>query len=136
MSDAQHLPVSLTSLIGRDDLLGHIESLLSQPTARLITITGPGGIGKTRLALELAHRLNAQFAAGSSWVSLASVQHPADVPAVIASSLNIDLPTGGTALTALANRNMQLQCTVQDGQAWLTDGPSTAAISLRELTAR
>ena len=38
------------------------------------------------------------------------------------------------ALTALANRNMQLQCTVQDGQAWLTDGPATAAIELRTLT--
>ena len=37
------------------------------------------------------------------------------------------------ALTALANRNMQLQCTVQDGQVWITDGPSTVLIELREL---
>jgi predicted ATPase/DNA-binding CsgD family transcriptional regulator len=99
----QHLPVSLTSLIGRDDHLARLESVLSQSPVRLVTITGPGGIGKTRLALELAHRLQPQFAAGSFWVSLASVQNPADVPAVIASALGIDIPTGGTALAALTD---------------------------------
>lgn len=98
----QHLPSSLTSLIGRDDQLAHLASLLSQPSVRLVTLTGPGGIGKTRLALELARRFNQRFADGSAWVNLASVQNPADVPAVVASSLDIDIPTGGTALAALA----------------------------------
>lgn len=98
----QHLPVSLTSLIGRDDQLAYIASLLSESSARLVTITGPGGIGKSRLALEFAHRFRRRFAAGCYWVSLASVQNPDDVAAVIASSLDINVPVGDSALSALA----------------------------------
>src|ERR671919_105791 len=97
---SQNLPTPLTSLIGREYELANFESILRETSTRLVTITGPGGIGKTRLALELAHRLNRHFAAGCSWVSLASVQDPNDVAASLATTLGIQIPAGRTAFAA------------------------------------
>src|SRR4051812_3666088 len=51
------LPVPLTSLIGREQEIGTVSALLADPTIRLLTLTGPGGTGKTRLALALAERV-------------------------------------------------------------------------------
>ncbi|MEZ4562360.1 MAG: tetratricopeptide repeat protein [Thermomicrobiales bacterium] len=99
----RRLPVPLTSLIGRDHELEGLENLLRRTPARLVTITGPGGIGKTRLALELAHRLSRHVPAGSIWVSLASVHEPAEVAAALASSLDIQVPAGSTPFSALCD---------------------------------
>src|SRR3954467_3230876 len=96
-----NLPTPLTSLIGREHELASVESILRKTSIRLTTITGPGGIGKTRLALELAHRLNAHFAAGCFWVSLASVQHSDDVAIALATALDLEIPPGRTALSVL-----------------------------------
>jgi hypothetical protein len=57
-----NLPEPISELVGRDDVLGEILSLIS--THRLVTLTGPGGIGKTRLALAVARQLLPQFADG------------------------------------------------------------------------
>lgn len=97
----QNLPTPLTSLIGRERELAQIESVIRQTSTRLITITGPGGIGKTRIALEITHHLNRHFAAGCAWVSLASVQHPNDVAMALANALGIEVPAGRTAQWAL-----------------------------------
>ncbi len=67
------LPVYPTSLIGRDGDLGRLVSLISQRHLRLLTLTGPGGIGKTRLALELAHTLRSGFADGARFMSLVAI---------------------------------------------------------------
>ena len=56
-----HLPVPLTILVGREQELTRLERLIVRPEVRLLTLTGPGGVGKTRLALELAHRLQTAF---------------------------------------------------------------------------
>jgi len=69
---------------------------------RLVTVTGPGGAGKTRLAAEVARRVAGRFADGVWLVELAPVQDPAQVPAVVAVALGVrDLP-GTSRVEALA----------------------------------
>jgi len=81
------LPLALTQLIGRDGQRHAIAALLMQPEVRLITLTGPGGIGKTSLALSIAHDLQEAFADGVCFVPLASVDEPALVLLTIAETL-------------------------------------------------
>jgi len=58
------LPVSVTSLVGREEAIEQVAGLLTQPGVRLVTLTGPGGIGKTRLALAAGERLHGRFEGG------------------------------------------------------------------------
>jgi predicted ATPase/DNA-binding SARP family transcriptional activator len=69
----QSLPSPLTTLVGRDEELARIGSLLRNTTTRLVTLIGVGGVGKTRLALAAAWALREQFADGVGWVSLAPI---------------------------------------------------------------
>src|SRR5262249_42716898 len=66
------LPVSATSLIGREDAIEELARLVGQPDARLVTLTGPGGVGKTRLAVAVAERLLDRFGSYTAFVSLAT----------------------------------------------------------------
>ena len=95
------LPVPLTPLIGRQDDLASVDAMLRTTSTRLVTITGPGGVGKTRFTLEVAHQLAQHFASGCFWVSLASVEDANDVAAALASALDIQVPADQTALSAL-----------------------------------
>ena len=70
-------------------------------SVRLLTLTGPGGVGKTRLALEAARAVEADFADGACFVSLAAVQRPEDVPAAIVSALGIIVLAGESAEQAV-----------------------------------
>ena len=70
---AGDLPLSLTSLIGRDGDLDRIGTLIGHQHVRLLTLTGPGGIGKTRLAVELARTLGASLGGGARFMSLAAI---------------------------------------------------------------
>jgi len=83
------LPVSLTPLIGRERDVAAVSSSLQQSGIRLLTITGAGGIGKTRLALQVAAELNDKFADGVHLVSLAPVRDPALVLSTIVQALGL-----------------------------------------------
>jgi predicted ATPase/class 3 adenylate cyclase len=91
---ASGLPPSPNPTIGRADDARAIADRLRVDGVRLLTLTGPGGVGKTRLALEAARAVAAEFAAGARFVSLATVGRADDVPAAIVQSLGI-VPISG-----------------------------------------
>jgi predicted ATPase/DNA-binding XRE family transcriptional regulator len=98
---AGYLPHSLTPLIGRAGEVEKLEGMLSSPEVRLLTLTGPPGIGKTRLALEVANRVKERFADGAYLVALASVVDPDLVPATIARTLGTPEKSRESPLEAL-----------------------------------
>jgi predicted ATPase/DNA-binding CsgD family transcriptional regulator len=88
--------VPLTSFVGREGEISAIATLLEQPDVRLLTLTGPGGIGKTRLALEVAHRLSPTFDGEVYFVPLASVDSADEVLPAIADTLDVWDTKGAT----------------------------------------
>lgn len=87
-----NLPVALTSFVGRDSALTQIRKLVSEN--RLVTLTGPGGFGKTRLAVEIARGLLDKYERGVWLASLASLTDPALVPEAVAQMLAIRAQAG------------------------------------------
>ena len=82
-----NLPAPLTSFIGRDDDLARIDTLLA--AGRLVTVLGPGGAGKTRLAVEAARRHRHEFRDGTWLIDLASVTEPAKVGAAVLAGIGL-----------------------------------------------
>jgi predicted ATPase/DNA-binding winged helix-turn-helix (wHTH) protein len=83
------LPVQRTGFLGREKEVAAAEQLLLRPDVSLVTITGPGGIGKTRLAVQLASRLTEHFSGGTYFVSLSSLSDPGLLASVIVQTLGI-----------------------------------------------
>jgi predicted ATPase/DNA-binding CsgD family transcriptional regulator len=83
------LPTPLTPLVGREAELAALVRQLDARQLRLLTLTGPPGVGKTRLALQAAHQLQAAFADGVYFVSLGSLRDPALVGPAVAQTLGI-----------------------------------------------
>ncbi len=94
-----------TDTIGRDHDVAALIDLLVAPGHRVVTVTGPGGVGKTRLALEVASRLGQRraetFPGGIAWVELAPVREPAMVLPRIASALGVPENRADGSVTAL-----------------------------------
>ena len=106
----RHLPMPLTSFVGRHREIHEIKQLLT--TKRLITLTGPGGSGKTRLALEVASTINHAFANGAAFVDLSAITHAATVINAIAHALDItenpDIPLPEILKRALRSQEILL----------------------------
>ena len=95
------LPVGTTSLVGRQQAIDQVAGLLDRPGVRLVTLTGPGGIGKTRLALAVGDRLRGDFDAGAVFVPLDTVSQPEQVLGRIGRALRVDLAGTDSPLQAL-----------------------------------
>jgi predicted ATPase len=84
-----HLPTPTTPFVGRGDEVAGVADLLRDPDTRLVTVTGPGGIGKTRLAIEAANGAVTSFPGGLWWVALAPLRDASTAEASIADALTI-----------------------------------------------
>jgi len=98
------LPIPRTSLIGREQQMAEAMALLLRPGVRLLTFTGPGGAGKTRLALAVAAAIADQFTAGVQFVSLASIRHPDLVATALADALGIQKVADRTISQLIGDR--------------------------------
>jgi predicted ATPase/DNA-binding CsgD family transcriptional regulator len=101
VSRVGNLPVDVTSFVGRRRELADVKRLL--PASRLVTLTGVGGVGKTRLALRAAAELHRGFAGGVWLVELAGVQDPALVSPTVAATLGVQDRAHGRSASALSD---------------------------------
>jgi predicted ATPase/class 3 adenylate cyclase len=125
-----YLPAQLTSFVGRQRLLDELTGLLDG--VRLVTLTGPGGTGKTRMALEGAARLAGNFPDGTYFVDLSAIRDPRLVPDTIASALRlrpeVGLPTLEVVTDHLRDRAVLL---VLDNFEQVVEGADAVGTLLR-----
>ena len=95
----QHLPVQLTSFVGRQAELNQARDLLAEN--RVVTLTGAGGVGKTRLAIEAAAQLAGEFGDGVRYVDLAAITDPNLVPVTMARALGLPDQPGRSTMDTL-----------------------------------
>ncbi len=125
-----YLPVPLTPLVGREQELDALIGLLTAPETRLVTVTGPGGVGKTRLALRAGAEVSGEFADGVLFVDLSSLRDPALVLPTIGQALGLRQAAGQSAfeqiVEMLTGRNVLL---ILDNMEHLVDAaPDLAAL--------
>src|SRR6476646_5953940 len=101
---ATNLPTPPTTFIGRENEVAAVTRLLARPGVRLLTLTGPPGIGKTRLALQAAGSMLPEFADGVWFVGLAALTAPALAPQTIAAALGLKEEIGEGPLRSLKER--------------------------------
>src|ERR1700737_4429880 len=127
-STPNNLPVQLTSFIGRDDQVRDAKQLLLR--SRLLTLTGPGGTGKTRLSLQIAADVLARFPDGVYFIPLAAVQDPELVPSAIAQALAVQSSGARRPIDALLDylRDKRLLLVLDNFEQLLPAAPVTTML--------
>src|SRR5262245_11389456 len=97
-----NLPVPATPFVGREQELAAVRGLLLGPDVRLLSLTGPGGTGKTRLALQAAAEVSDDFPEGVFWTGLAPLRDPALVLPAVAEALGVAQDPAGVPVDDLA----------------------------------
>ena len=97
------LPPVLTRFFGRQQESAHLVDLLSRRTVRLVTLAGPGGVGKTRLAIEVARRMAGVFAHDICFVELAGVADERSVDDAVAAALRLPTSTGRSSTDSIVD---------------------------------
>ncbi len=127
-----NVPSTFTSLLGREKDIATVCALLRRPDRRLMTLCGPGGVGKTRLAIQIAREMRDFFKDGVCFVSLAEIDNPALVSSTLAETLGI-WETNQLSVTE------QIKATLADKQCLLIldnfEQITQAALFLEELLA-
>jgi len=132
-----NLPIPLTPLIGREQELDDLAQLIADPECRCITLVGPGGIGKTRLALQAAEVHASEFAHGTAFIPLASVGSVDAVIPAIADGVDFSFHGPADPQMQLLNylRDKQMLLVVDNAEHLLVEGshPGTIADLLIEI---
>ena len=116
------LPVTSTSLIGREHDIADVEDLMATPGVRLVTLTGPGGVGKTRLAIAVAERLDARDSRRTVFVPLASISQKDEVLPRIAAALDVAIEGDRLPIDAITEHLAEASCLlVLDNLEQVTD---------------
>ncbi|MGH2682225.1 MAG: ATP-binding protein [Actinomycetota bacterium] len=118
-----NLPVQLTSFVGREEEIAEVRRLLGR--TRLLTLTGPGGTGKTRLALQVAAEILTEFADGSFFADLSAVTDPTLVPSAVAQALGVPEVAGRPILEAVRDhlRDREILLVVDNFEQVAEAGP-------------
>ena len=123
-----NLPAQPTPLVGRDDETTQVAGLLSREDVRLVTVTGPGGVGKTRLSLQVGADLLEAFPDGCWFVDLAAIRDPVLLPAAIAGVVGVREEGGRSLAQALADHlKDRALLLILDNLEQLTAGAPTIA---------
>jgi predicted ATPase/class 3 adenylate cyclase len=117
------LPPQLTSFVGRQEEIAEVKRLLGR--SRLLTLTGPGGTGKSRLAVRVAAELLPELQHGAAFVDLSAVTDPALVPAAVARALNLNEQPGRPVLETVKDhlRDLELLLVVDNFEQVAAAGP-------------
>jgi len=120
------LPPQTTSFVGREREVHAVAAILAEPGARLLTLTGPGGSGKTRLALQVAAEVADAFPHGTFFVGLASITDPALVAPAIAQAIGVSAAAGQSLTAYLAEKAMLI--VIDNLEQVIAVAPELAAI--------
>jgi predicted ATPase/DNA-binding XRE family transcriptional regulator len=125
-----NLSLQLTPFIGREREVEEVKQRLLHPDVRLLTLTGPGGVGKTRLGLEVARQVMDQFEEGVCFVALAPISDPVLVPSAIAQAPRIKQGAGQSVAEALEQylRERQQLLLLDNFERLLEAGPPLARL--------
>jgi predicted ATPase/class 3 adenylate cyclase len=126
---ATNLPVQLTSFVGRDAQLAQLRELMAQN--RVVTLTGAGGVGKTRLAIQVAAGMAGEFSDGVWYVDLAPITDPELVPVTVARALGLPDQPGRSSMETLLRfvRDRQM-LVVLDNCEHLLDASAELVVAL------